>query len=54
MPIGIIGWAVGAFGMLILIVGVVLHVVATSRRRRVERDVVPVPPYAFHPSHISP
>jgi pSer/pThr/pTyr-binding forkhead associated (FHA) protein len=53
VPIGIIGWAVAALGMMILIVGIVLHVVATARRRRVEREVVPLPPAAFGAGHTS-
>jgi hypothetical protein len=54
VPIGIIGWAVAALGGMILVVGIVLHVVATARRRRVERDVVPLPPAAFGAGHPSP
>lgn len=38
-----LGLAVGVLGQLLLIVGIVLHVVATSRRRRIHRDL-PVPP----------
>lgn len=48
VPIVIIGWAMGASGLLMMKIGAVLHVVATARRRRVERDVVPVPPSEFH------
>ena len=36
MPVGLIGFAVAGFGSLLLIVGIVLHVVAASRRRRLE------------------
>jgi hypothetical protein len=43
VPSGLIGWALGALGMLLLVVGIVLHIVATSRRRRVDREL-PVPP----------
>ena len=43
IPSGLIGWAMGALGMLLIIVGIVLHIVATSRRRRVEREL-PLPP----------
>jgi pSer/pThr/pTyr-binding forkhead associated (FHA) protein len=38
VPVGIVGWAMAAVGFLTLIVGIVLHVVATSRRKQVERD----------------
>jgi pSer/pThr/pTyr-binding forkhead associated (FHA) protein len=38
IPIGLAGWALAALGMMLLIVGIVLHVVATSRRRRAYRD----------------
>ncbi len=43
VPSGLLGWALGALGMLLLVVGIVLHIVATSRRRRVDREH-PVPP----------
>ena len=44
IPSGLIGWAVAMVGILMLIVGIVLHIVATSRRKRVERDLpLPVP-----------
>ena len=36
MPIGLIGFAVAGVGGLLLIVGIVLHVIAASRRRRLE------------------
>ena len=42
IPSGLLGWALAALGMLLVIVGIVLHVVATSRRKRVEREL-PVP-----------
>ena len=51
VPIGFIGWAVGLVGLLMMAIGLVLHVIATSRRRRVERDFTPVPPAGFHPGH---
>jgi len=38
LPSGLLGWAMGAVGSLMLVIGIVLHIVATSRRRRVERD----------------
>jgi pSer/pThr/pTyr-binding forkhead associated (FHA) protein len=43
IPSGLIGWAMAALGMLLITVGLVLHIVATSRRRRVDREL-PVPP----------
>ena len=36
MPVGLIGFAVAGLGSLLLTVGIVLHVVAASRRRRLE------------------
>ncbi len=45
VPIGLAGWALGALGMILLIVGIVLHVVATSRRRRAYRDFPMLPPW---------
>jgi hypothetical protein len=43
VPFGLAGWALAALGTIVLIVGIVLHIVATSRRRRAYRDF-PVPP----------
>ncbi len=44
LPSGLLGWAMGAVGSLMLVIGIVLHIVATSRRRRVERDYpMPMP-----------
>ena len=43
VPFGLAGWALAALGTILLIVGIVLHIVATSRRRRAYRDF-PVPP----------
>jgi hypothetical protein len=44
IPSGLLGWAVAAIGALMLMIGIVLHIVATSRRRRVERDYpLPMP-----------
>jgi FHA domain len=43
IPSGLLGWALAALGMMLVIVGIVLHVVAASRRKRVEREL-PVPP----------
>jgi len=45
IPIGLAGWALAAVGMMLLIVGIVLHVVATSRRRRAYRDFPMSPPW---------
>lgn len=42
IPSGLLGWALAALGMLLVVVGIVLHIVATSRRKRVEREL-PVP-----------
>jgi pSer/pThr/pTyr-binding forkhead associated (FHA) protein len=44
VPSGLVGWALGAVGGLMLVIGIVLHIVATSRRRRVEREYpLPMP-----------
>jgi FHA domain len=44
LPSGLLGWAIAAIGALMLVIGIVLHIVATSRRRRVERDYpMPMP-----------
>ena len=45
IPIGLAGWALAALGMMLLIVGIVLHIVATSRRRRAYRDFPMSPPW---------
>ena len=37
-PSGLVGWALAAIGSFMIILGVVLHVVAASRRKRVDRD----------------
>jgi pSer/pThr/pTyr-binding forkhead associated (FHA) protein len=42
IPSGVLGAAVAMIGMLLLVIGIVLHVVAISRRRQVEREY-PVP-----------
>jgi hypothetical protein len=42
IPSGLLGWALGAVGSFVLIVGIVLHVVAAARRKRVDREY-PVP-----------
>ncbi|MGA5821479.1 FHA domain-containing protein [Kitasatospora sp. NPDC094028] len=38
VPVGAIGFAAAAIGSLLLLIGIVLHVVATSRRRRFEDE----------------
>lgn len=44
IPSGLLGWAIAAIGALMLVIGIVLHIVATSRRRRVEREYpLPLP-----------
>lgn len=43
-PAGIIGWALAAAGSFLIVLGIVLHVVAASRRKRVDRDF----PLPFH------
>ena len=40
--LGFVGFAICAIGQILLYVGIVLHIVATSRRRRVDREL-PVP-----------
>jgi FHA domain len=37
-PSGLIGWALAAIGSFMIALGVVLHVVAASRRKRVDRE----------------
>ena len=44
VPSGLLGFAMGALGALLLIVGIVLHVAATARRGRLDREhPLPVP-----------
>jgi hypothetical protein len=43
VPLALLGWALAGVGMLLLTVGIVLHIVAASRRKRVDREL-PVPP----------
>ena len=48
VPIGAIAFGAAGLGATLLIVGIVLHIVASSRRRRVERDMplyLPPPHY---------
>jgi hypothetical protein len=44
VPVGIIGLGLFLLGSILLIVGIVLHIVASARRRRVDRDMPPVFP----------
>lgn len=45
VPSSLVGWALAALGSFLIIIGIVQHVVATARRRRVDRDL-PLPrPY---------
>ena len=39
IPSGLFGWTMGALGMVLIIGGTVLHIVATSRRKRVDREL---------------
>jgi hypothetical protein len=45
IPFGLAGWALAVLGMLLLIVGIVLHIIATSRRRRAYREFPVAPPW---------
>jgi hypothetical protein len=52
VPIGIIAFAAAGIGSIMIVVGIVLHVVASARRRRVDRDLpIParVPPPGYGP-----
>ena len=40
IPVGALGLVATMIGFIILIVGIVLHIVAASRRRRVEEQIV--------------
>jgi hypothetical protein len=45
VPVGMLGWAGASLGMLLIVIGIVLHIVATARRRRVEVNYpLPGPP----------
>jgi hypothetical protein len=39
VPLGLWGWATAGIGTLLLVVGIVLHIVASARRRRGESDI---------------
>ncbi len=43
VPAVLLGAGLAAIGMMLLVIGILLHIVATSRRRRVEREL-PLPP----------
>jgi len=45
VPLGLAGWALAALGMLLFVVGIVLHVVATSRRKQAYREYPVLPPW---------
>ncbi len=48
VPVGAIGFGVAGLGSILLIVGIVRHIIASSRRRRVEREMplyLPPPRY---------
>lgn len=45
VPFGLAGWALAALGVILLVVGIVLHIVATSRRRRAYREFPVLPPW---------
>jgi hypothetical protein len=40
VPLGSLGWWLATVGVLLMVVGGVLHVVVTARRHRIERDMV--------------
>jgi hypothetical protein len=44
VPAGLLGFAVAGLGQVILVVGVVLHIVAASRRRQLQTSFAPPPP----------
>jgi pSer/pThr/pTyr-binding forkhead associated (FHA) protein len=48
--VGFVGFAICAIGQILLYIGVVLHIVATSRRRRVDRELPVPPPWASYPT----
>lgn len=48
MPLFIGGWSLAAIGSLMIFVGIVLHVVTTSRRRRTELEIAALAPRAAY------
>jgi hypothetical protein len=50
---GLFGFAVGGVGELMIMIGVILHITATARRRRMERELPLPPPWAALPSERS-
>jgi hypothetical protein len=46
IPAGLLGWGLAGVGALLALVGIVLHIVATSRRKRVDRELPELPPSA--------
>jgi hypothetical protein len=47
VPIGAIGIGAAGLGVTLLIVGIVLHIAASSKRRHVERDMPLYPPIQY-------
>jgi hypothetical protein len=47
---GLFGFAVATAGELMIIVGIIFHITATARRRRMERELPLPPPWAASPS----
>jgi hypothetical protein len=45
IPSGLIGWACGVLGSVLVVLGIVFHVVATARRRRVDQKMPPLRSY---------
>lgn len=44
IPSGVLGWALAGVGVLVVVLGIVLHVTATARRRRIYRGEEVPPP----------
>ncbi|WP_372700040.1 FHA domain-containing protein [Arthrobacter sp. JSM 101049] len=42
IPSGLVGWSAAALGAILMVVGMVLHIVASARRKNVDRDL-PLP-----------
>ncbi|MDQ4134071.1 MAG: FHA domain-containing protein [Actinomycetota bacterium] len=50
VPVGVIGFGVAFLGMMLIVVGIVLHIVAAARRRQFEtKNPPPAPPWAAGP-----